>query len=64
MKKVKISFIIECTDSFYDKELKKLRDEILTGKFQKEMMESFTSSHGYEDNSLRNVKATFETIKP
>lgn len=39
MKKVKITVIMDVTDEYYDKDIKSLEKDILTGKHQREMLE-------------------------
>lgn len=58
MKTVKISLTMRVTDEFYESELKQLKNDILSGKHQRELMEDEFKKEG-----LKDVKATFELLK-
>ncbi len=57
-KKFKITVIHECTEEFYEKEVLSLKNEILSGEFQREMLSENSIKKG-----LLSIKATFEEIK-
>ena len=56
MKKAKVTTIFYCTDEFYENELKVFKNDVLTGKMQREMLD------GNEEGGLRSVKITFELL--
>jgi ketol-acid reductoisomerase len=54
MKTVKITMILRVTDEHYESEIKEVKADILSGKFQREMK---------EPNKTLDAKVTFELIK-
>tara|TARA_R110000822_G_C15047177_1_gene465995 strand:- start:84 stop:269 length:186 start_codon:yes stop_codon:yes gene_type:complete len=58
MKEVKLTMRMKVSDEYYEEELKKLKDEILSGEHQRDMMKDakkFTEG-------MITYKATFEVI--
>jgi hypothetical protein len=55
MKIVKLTAIVTMTEDHYDKGMKDLKNEILSGKFQREMVDQ-------EKGKILKVKATFEDL--
>jgi hypothetical protein len=58
MKEVKLTMIMKVSDEYYEKELKELKDEILSGEHQREMMKDAKKFN----KGIITYKATFEVI--
>ena len=57
MKTIKFTTQLTVTNDFYEKELKDLKNDVLSGKFQRQMVE-----HG-KNKGVKKAKATFEEIR-
>jgi len=51
-KKIRVTLNINCSDEFYEDHLKEMKDEILSGKFQRDI----------EEDGITKVTATFRII--
>jgi|TARA_R110000787_G_scaffold40193_5_gene100189 ketol-acid reductoisomerase len=58
MKEVKLTMIMKVSDEYYEEELKKLKDEILSGEHQRDMMKDAKRFN----KGMKAYKATFEVI--
>lgn len=61
MKIVKVTMILTVTDEFYDSELMKMKNEILSGSYQRELKDNYEKNKRVD--AVKDVKMTFETIK-
>lgn len=57
MKKIRLTIETTVTDEFFEAELKHLKNDVLSGKFQREMM------NDSKDKGVKKVKATYEELK-
>ena len=60
MKTVKITMTLTVTDEYFETELKKMKNEILCGKYQREIKEGYSKRKG---DAVEKVTMTFEEIK-
>lgn len=57
MKKIRLTIETTVTDEFFEAELKHLKNDVLSGKFQREMM------NDSKDKGVKKVKAIYEELK-
>ena len=56
MKTYRIITIFKVTDEFFEKEVKELKNDILSGKYQRDFK-------GYRKEGMLSLKAIFEELK-
>jgi len=57
MKKIRLTMEMTVTDEFFEAELKDLKNDVLSGKYQREIM------NDAKDKGVKKVKAVFEELK-
>jgi uncharacterized protein YihD (DUF1040 family) len=57
MKKIRLTIVMSVTDEFFAAELKDLKNDILSGKYQREMVDDA------KDKGVKKVKVTYEELK-
>ena len=57
MKKIRLTMEMTVTDEFFEAELKDLKKDVLSGKYQREIIKDT------KDKGVKKVKAVFEELK-
>lgn len=57
MRKIRLTMEMTVTDEFFEAELKDLKNDVLSGKYQREMMD------GDKYKGVKKVKAIYEELK-
>ncbi len=59
MKTIKVSFIARITDELYENEFVEMKNDILSGKYQREIKDCTDR----RKRGMKDIKVTFEIIK-
>jgi hypothetical protein len=60
MRKVKITTTMIVTDKFFEDEIIEMKNDILSGKFKRELVNS--SGYSKDEKGIKKISVTFEEI--
>jgi ketol-acid reductoisomerase len=63
MKKVRITMTLTVLDETYEKEMMEMKNKILSGKFQREVIDSYSQKKHHNHTGIKKCTMTFEDIK-
>ena len=63
MKTVRVTMTLTVLDETYEKDMMEMKNKILSGKFQREIVDSYVSHKQHKNSGIKKCTMTFEDIK-